>query len=310
MAPVPQHYRLDTTLPAAVADYFARERRTLDAYLDLVPDRFGPGAGDPTVGPVHAVPWFYVPDLTGWRGITLARLLAADRDCPCFRLSALARDGVATLWRVLDESADGPVVVHVELRGDTGPIPGTLREALRRGYDQPPQSADDADLVSGDPANALVVFTDTRPSKRLTSPLPDATEPVSGAVLSYAPRDSMTPEQPDGTTVLDAPPALQDRTERLERLLAASLDGVGAPDARDRFVESAVETLAITHSTIGKQDLLFDVSPRVALKHGHRLDRLGVDEALSGLRTDILAQVPQSPGSADLRQTLSDLLSE
>ncbi|MBV0925482.1 hypothetical protein KTS45_14840 [Halomicroarcula limicola] len=310
MSSVPPHCHVETTLPPAVRAYFAAELETLEDYLELVPDAIDGGTGDATVGPVQAVPWVYVPDLTGWRGFALARLLAAERDCPCYQLSALARDGVSSLWGAIDRSADGPVVVHVELRGDTGPIPGTLREAVRRGFDQPPRSAGDGDPVSGDPTNLVVVFTDTQPSKRLTSPLPAATAPVSGAVLSYAPRDSMTPEHPDGTTALDAPPAVQDRTERLDELLSAALDGVGDPDQRERFVDDAVEALTITQSTIGRQDLLFDVSPKVALKHGHRLERVGSAEALSGLRRDILAGVPQSPGSADLRRTLADLLPE
>jgi hypothetical protein len=196
----------------------------------------------------------------------------------------------------------------MELRGDTGPIPGTLREALWRGYDQ---SAGDADVpVTGDPANAIVVFTDTRPSNRLYSPLPDATAPVSGATLSYAPRESMTPEHPEGTTTLAAPPALSERTERLQALLEDALEGNCPKADREHFVESALEALVITHSTIGKQDLLFDVSPRIALRHGHRVTALGVDDALAALRADLLATVPQSPGTVELRQTLESLLSD
>jgi len=305
MHPVPPHCVVETALPPAVRDYFAPESETLAAYLDLVPDRLGAADGDSTVGPIHAVPWLYVADLTGWRGFALARLLAAERDCPCYRLSALARDSADSLWAVFDRSADGPVVVHVELRSDTGPIPGELRAALRRGYDGP-ATADDP--VSGEPSDVVVVFTDTQPSKRLTSPLPDATAPVSGATLSYVPRDSMLPEQPDGTTTLDAPPALSDRTDRLEALLAAALDGVGAADDRAAFVDSAVEALVITHATIGKQDLLFDVSPCLALKHGHRLEK-GVDDTLTALRSDLLAQVPRSPSTRELRETLATLLS-
>jgi len=307
MPRIPPHCAVGTTVPAAVGDYFAPERETLAAYLDLVPDTIDPATSDGTVGPVHALPWLYVADLTGWRGFTLARLLAAERECPCYRLSPLARDGVESLWGIIDRSATGPVVVHVELRTDAGPIPGTLREALWRGYDQPADST--GDPVSGEPANATIVFTDTQPSKRLSSPLPDATAPASGATLSYAPRASMTPEQPDGTTTLAAPPELPDRTDALERLLSAALDGVGAPEKRRRFVDSATEALVITHSTIGKQDLLFDVSPRIVLKHGHRLGALGVDHTLDALRRDLLAQVPQSPGTGDLRRTLANLLS-
>jgi hypothetical protein len=299
---------VDPSLPQAVADYFEPERETLASYLELVPRDLAPTAGDPSVGPVHALPWVYVADLTGWRGLALARLLAAERDCPCYRLSPLARDAVDSLWAILDRSADGPVVLHVELRGDTGPVPGTLREALWRGYEHEPGSSDGP--IAGDPANVLVVFTDTRPSKRLSSPLPDATASVSGATLSYAPRDSMTPEQPDGTTRLSAPPALADRTDRLETLLASALDGVGTDDERAMFVDSAVEALVITHSTIGKQDLLFDVSPRIALKHGHRIDTLGVDAALAALRDDLFAQVPQSPTTGELRRTLATLLAD
>lgn len=302
MQSVPPHCVVDGTLPPAVANYFASERETLASYLDGVPDHL-PATGDPTLGPVHALPWVYVADMTGWRGLALARLLAAERDCPCLRLSPLARDSVETLWRVVDRSGDGPVVLHVELRGDTGPIPGTLREALWRGYDRP-----DADSpVSGDPANLLVVFTDTAPSKRLTSPLPDATAPVGGAALSYAPRDSMLPEQPAGTTTLAAPPELPDRTDELEALLSAALDGVGDPDDRRAFVDSAVEALVITHSAIGRQDLLFDIAPRIALRHGHRLED-GVGTALDALGRDLLAQVPQSPTTGELRETLAALL--
>ena len=308
MLRVPPHCTVETALPSAVADYFAPELETLASYFEGVPDRTELSTGDPTLGPVHALPWVYVADLTGWRGYALARLLAADRDCPWYRLSPLARDSVDTLWRVLDRSSEGPVVCHVELRGDTGPVPGTLREALWRGFDQPPGA--DADAASGDPTNLNVVFTDTRPSKRLTSPLPDATAPVSGATLSYAPRESMTPEHPDGTTTLSAPPALADRTDRLEALLSAALDEAGAPDERAAFVDSAVEALVITHSTIGKQELIFDVSPRIALKHGHRLGSLGVEGALSALREDLLAQVPQSPTTGELRRTLVSLLDD
>lgn len=302
MDPVPPHCTVETALPTALAEYFAPERATVESYLELVPDSVDPAAGDPTLGPVHAVPWLYVADLTGWRGLALARALAAERDCPCYRLSALARDSVETLWRVIDRSGEGPVVVHVELRGDTGPVPGTLREALWRGYDQP------AGEAAGDPTALHVVFTDTQPSKRLGSPLPDATAPVSGATLSYAPRESMTPEHPDGTTRLAAPPALSERTDRLEALLFDALEGSVTGDARAAFVDSAVEALVITHSTIGKQDLLFDISPRIALKHGHRVESLGVDRALSALREDLLAQVPQSPTTGELRRTLSSLL--
>lgn len=305
MQSVPPHCVVDGTLPSVVTAYFAPERETLSSYLDAVPDSLDLTTADPTTGPVHALPWVYVADLTGWRGLALARSMAADRDCPCYRLSPLARDSVETLWAILDRSSDGPVVVHVELRGDTGPVPGTLREALWRGYERPDGSETP---VSGDPANLLVVFTDTSPSKRLTSPLPDSTAPVGGATLSYAPRDSMLPEQPDGTTTLASPPQLSNRTDALETLLADALDGVGDADSRATFVDSAVEALVITHSTIGKQDLLFDVSPRIVLRYGHRLDALGVDAALAALRRDLLAEVPQSPGTAELRETLATLL--
>lgn len=307
MPRIPPHCAVETAVPAAVAEYFDPEREILASYLDLVPDSIDLATGDSSLGPVHAVPWLYVADLTGWRGFTLARLLAAEQECPCYRLSTHARDGIESMWGVLDRSASGPVVVHIELRTDAGPIPGTLREALWRGYTHP---ADDLDEpVSGEPANLIVVFTDTQPSKRLNSPLPDATAPVSGATLSYAPRESMTPEQPAGTTTLATPPRLPDRTAALEQLLSSALDSVGDPAARRRFVESATEALVITHSTIGKQDLLFDVSPRIALKHGHRLDSLGVDNTLDALRRDLLAQVPQSPGTGELRTTLANLLS-
>jgi len=307
MQSVPPHCTVDGPVPTALAEYFAPELETVASYLELVPESVDPAVGDPSLGPVQAVPWFYVADLTGWRGLALARSLAAERDCSCYRLSPLARDSVDTLWHVLDRSSEGPVVLHLELRGDTGPVPGTLREALWHGYDQPAGGDDRA--VSGDPTNLCVVFTDTRPSKRLTSPLPDATAPVSGATLSYAPRESMTPEHPHGTTTLATPPALPERTERLETLLSDALDGTDS-DERAAFVDSAVEALVITHSTIGKQDLLFDVSPRIALKHGHRLDSLGVDGALGALREDLLAQVPQSPTTGELRRTLASLLDD
>jgi hypothetical protein len=306
MDSVPPRCVVDGTPASAVEAYFAPEHETLASYLDAVPEELDPGSVDPTSGPVHALPWVYVADLTGWRGLAVARLLAAERDCPCYRLSPLARDSVETLLRMVDRSGDGPVVVHVELRGDTGPVPGTLREALWRGYELPDE---DGTQVSGDPANLLVVFTDTSPSKRLQSPLPDATAPVSGAVLSYAPRDSMLPEHPDGTTVLAAPPTLADRTDELEALLSDALEGTNTEAERATFVESAVAALATTHATIGKQDLLFDVSPRTALKYGHRLEDTGVDAALAALRRDLLAQVPQSPGTAELRETLATLLS-
>lgn len=295
---MPAHSFVETALPAAFADYFAPERDTLRQYLELVPDRIDPD-GDPSLGPIQALPWVYMADLTGWRGLALARLLAAERDCPCYRLSPLARDSAESLWEILDDS---PAVIHVELRSDAGPVPGMLREAIRRCYEIPSKD------VSGTPAETTVVFTDTHPSKRMLSPLPDATSPYSGATLSYAPRASMTPEQPDGTTSLAAPPRLPDRTEPLETLLGAALDDVGDPDQRAKFVDSAIEALVITHSTIGRQDLLFDVSPRIALKHGHRIPKLGVSGALDALRSDLLAQVPQSPGTTDLRETLATLL--
>lgn len=302
MPSVPSHCAVETALPPSFNAYFAPERQTIESYLELVPETLDLAAGDASVGPIHALPWMYVADLTGWRGFALARLLAAARDCPCYRLSALARDSVDSLWPVLARSSDGPVVLHVELRSETGPVPGTLREALRRGF-----APSTAEIDEGEPANLHVVFTDTRPSKRLTSPLPDAVGPVSGAALSYAPRESMPPEHPDGTTSLAAPPDLPDRTDRLETLLRDALDGV-APDDRDRFVDSAVEALVTTHSAIGRQDLLFDVSPRIALKHGHRLEELGVDASLLALRDDLLAQVPKTPTTGELRGTLSALL--
>jgi len=120
MPQVPSHCTVETAVPHAAWKYFAPERETLASYLDLVPDTIDPGTGDGTLGPVHALPWFYVADLTGWRGFTLARLLAAERECPCYRLSPLARDGVESLWGVLDRSVEGPVVVHVELREQLG----------------------------------------------------------------------------------------------------------------------------------------------------------------------------------------------
>ncbi len=295
---MPAHSSVEAALPGAFADYFAPELDTLRRYLDLVPDRIDPD-GDASMGPIQALPWMYVADLTGWRGLALARLLAADRDRPCYRLSPLAHDSVESLWAILD---DGPAVVHVELRSDAGPVPGTLRAALQRGHEAPSKD------ISGAPAETVVVFTDTQPSKRMLSPLPDATAPYSGATLSYAPRESMTPEQPDGTTTLEAPPRLPDRTDPLETLLEAALDGVGDPAQCERFVDSAVEALVITHATIGRQDLLFDVSPRIALKHGHRIPQLGVAGALEALRSDLLAQVPQSPGTTELRETLATLL--
>ncbi|WP_324759905.1 hypothetical protein [Haloarcula montana] len=307
MSQIPHHCRVETALPAATDDYFAAERETLDAYLDLVPGSVD-HAGDAAVGPIDALPWLYVADLTGWRGATLARLLAAQRDCPCYQLSAMARDAVPTLWEVLRASADGPVVVHLELRGDSGQVPGTLREALRRGFRQPERQVPDGrDPVVGEAANTIVVFTDTRPSKRLASPLPAATTPYTGAVLSYAPRRSMLPEQPDGTTYLAEPPAIHEREAKLESFLLATIPDT--PDS-EQFVGAAVDALSITHSVIGKRDLLFDVSPRLALKYGRHLETLSLSAALDRFRADILGQVPQSPGSTDLRETLADLLRE
>ena len=306
MSQVPSHCRLEPTLPVAAGDYFATERDTIEAYLELIPGRLD--HGDAAVGPIDPVPWLYVADLTGWRGATLARLLATARDCPCYELSAMARDAVPALWEILRESATGPVVVHIELRGDTGPVPGTLREALRRGFRQPDrQVPDDRDPVAGEAANTVVVFTDTRPSKRLSSPLPAATTPYTGAVLSYAPRPSMLPEQPDGTTYLADPPAIHEREAKLESFLLETVPDT--PDS-EQFVGAAVDALSITHSVIGKRELLFDVSPRLALKYGGRLDSLSLSVALDRLRADILGQVPQSPGSTELRETLADLLRE
>lgn len=306
MARVPSHYHCSTSLPASVHAYFETERAAIEAYVDTVPNRVDL-AGDATVGPIHPLPWLYVADQTGWRGGALASLLAAERDCPCYRLPAHARDAESALWTIIDESAGGPVVVHLELRGDTGPLPETLRQAAGRGYRYSFADAD-RESVDGEPANVLVVFTDTQPSKRLTSPLPDATSPFVGAALSYAPRRSMLPEQPDGTTHLADPPALQNRDEKLEALLDDALAEVGTETEREQFVAAAVDALVTVHALIGEHDLLFDVSPRAAIKHGQRLDDAPVDEALAALRTDLLQQVPQSPGSEAVRETLSDLL--
>lgn len=305
MASVPPHCVLDTTLPAAAGDYFTPEMESLRGYLALVPDHLDPTAGDAAAGPVFALPWVYVADLTGWRGSTLARLVAADHDCPAYQLSTASRDAVPTLWRLLDESTSGPLVVHVELRGDAGPVPPTLRGVVSRGYHRP--GTDGQPEITGDPTNVLVVFTDTSPSKRLDVPLPDSTTPLTGAVLSYAPRQGMVPELPDGTTYLAEPPAIHEREAALERFLDQALAGVGDAEARARFVSSAVETLSITHSLIGKRDLLFDVSPRAALKYGHLLDTILPSEAIERLQADVLQQVPQTPGSEDLRATLEDL---
>lgn len=304
MASIPDRCRLDTDLPPAASEYFGPELDSLRGYLDLVPDRLDPAAGDAAMGPVFAVPWVYVADLTGWRGGVLARLLAADRDCPCYQLSTAARDAVPTLWDIIDESAGGPVVLHVELRGESGPLPPTLWEAVDRGYRRP--GTDDRPAVSGEPANLLVVFTDTSPSKRLDAPLPDSSTPLTGAVLSYAPRRGMLPECPDGTTILAPPPAFHDRDAVLETFLDQALAATDA-SSRDQFVPSAVETLSITHSLIGKRDLLFDVSPRVALKYGRLLDDISPSKALDRLQADVLQQIPQTPGSEDLRTTLQDL---
>lgn len=305
MTSVPPHCVLDTALPTAANEYFAPEMESLHGYLDLVPDHLDPTAGDAAVGPVFALPWVYVADLTGWRGSVLARLLAAEHDCPGYQLSTAARDAVPTLWRIIDESESGPVVVHVELRGDTGPVPPTLREAVIRGYHRP--ATDGQSAVVGDPTNVLVVFTDTSPSKRLDAPLPDSTTPLTGAVLSYAPRQGMVPELPDGTTYLAEPPAIHEREAALERFLDQTLAEAGDDDARRRFVSSSVETLSITHSLIGRRDLLFDVSPRVALKYGRLLDEISPSTAVSRMQADVLQQVPQTPGSEDLRATLEDL---
>ncbi|MFC6864007.1 hypothetical protein ACFQGE_11135 [Halomicroarcula sp. GCM10025817] len=304
MPAVPPHCRLDVSLPDAAGDYFAPEHASLTAYLDLVPASLDPDAGDAAFGPVFPLPWFYVADLTGWHGSALARLLAAEVGGPCYQLSTSARDSVPTLWTILEASASGPVVVYVELRGETGPVPPTLREAVARGYERP--ATDDRSAISGDPAHAVVVFTDTSPSKRLDVPLPDSTTPLAGAVLSYAPRRGMLPELPDGTTYLDDPPAIHDREAKLEALLSEAIDA-GSAAARETFVAGAVETLSITHSLVGKRDLLFDVSPRVALKYGPMLDRTSPSKALERLQADVVQQVPQTPGSENLRTTLRDL---
>ncbi|WP_276275559.1 hypothetical protein [Haloarcula regularis] len=137
-------------------------------------------------------------------------------------------------------------------------------------------------------------------------PLPDSTTPLAGAVLSYAPRRGMLPELPDGTTYLDDPPAIHDREAKLEALLSEAIDA-GSAAARETFVAGAVETLSITHSLVGKRDLLFDVSPRVALKYGPMLDRTSPSKALERLQADVVQQVPQTPGSENLRTTLRDL---
>jgi len=307
MARVPSHYHCSTSPPASVGDYFEPERTTVEAYLDTVPNRVDL-AGDATIGPIQPLPWLYVADQTGWRGGALASLLAAERDCPCYRLPVHARDAESALWTIIDESAGGPVVVHLELRGDSGHLPETLRQAVGRGYRYAFADAD-RESVDGEPANVLAVFTDTWPSKRLTSPLPDATTPFVGAALSYAPRRSMVPEQPDGTTHLADPPTLQERDEKLAALLTDALAERGTDSDRDRYVDAAVDALVTTHALVGEHDLLFDVSPRTAIKHGQRLDDESVDDALAGLRTDLLQQVPQSPGSQAVRETLSDLLS-
>lgn len=307
MASVADYRCLSTAPPAATSDYFAPELRSIENYLETVPDAVGAAAGDAAFGPVHSLPWLYVADLTGWRGGTLARLLADERDCPCYELSAVAGDSLPALWEIVDESGDGPVVLHLELQGEGGPVSQTLREAARRGYAHTPDGRDRP--VRGEPANLHVVFTDTTPSKRLSVPLPAATTPLTGAALSYAPRPGMVPELPDATTLLDEPPALQAREGELEAFLRSALDA-GDDGPRAEFVDRAVELLSITHSAIGRRDLLFDVSPRVALKYGGLLDALSVAEALDRLGRDVLGQVPQSPGSEDLRRTLRDLLSE
>ncbi|MCJ0618394.1 hypothetical protein JZX76_02300 [Haloarcula hispanica] len=306
MASLDDHRRRTTDLPPATTEYFAPELATIDSYLETVPPTIDTAAGDAAVGPIHTIPWFYVADLTGWRGGTLARLLAAERDAVCYELSAGAADALPALWSLIDESGDGPVVLHLELQGEGGRIVRTLREALRRGYEHVPDGWDEP--VRGEPANFHVVFTDTDPSKRLSVPLPAATTPTTGAVLSYAPRRSMLPERPDGTTVLSDPPALHDREAELEGFLLAALAGYGDDDARQQYVDNAVEILSITHSLIGKRDLLFDVSPRLALKYGSLLDRLSVGATTERLGQDVLGQVPQSPGSEDIRATLRDLL--
>lgn len=306
MASVDDHRRCTTDVPPETTDYFAPELDAIDGYLETVPATLDAVSGDAAIGPIHSLPWFYVADLTGWRGGTLARLLAAERDCPCYELSNGAADALAALWSLVDESGDGPVVLHLELQGESGRIPRTLQEALRRGYAHEPEGWDEP--VSGEPSNLHVVFTDTNPSKRLAAPLPAATTPTTGAVLSYAPRRSMLPEQPDGTSVLPDTPALHDREAKLEQFLLATLDGCGDDDARQQYVDRAVEILSITHSLVGKRELLFDVSPRVALKYGGLLDRLSVPTATERLGRDVLGQVPQSPGSEDIRATLRDLL--
>ncbi|NLV07072.1 hypothetical protein GOC83_13125 [Haloarcula rubripromontorii] len=308
MDSVDDHRRRTTDLPPATTEYFAPELSTIESYLETVPPTIDTATGDAAVGPIHGLPWFYVADLTGWRGSTLARLLAAERDADCYEVSAGAADALPSLWSLIDESGDSPVVLHLDLQGEGGRIVRTLREALRRGYEYSPDGWDEP--VSGEPANLHVMFTDTNPSKRLSVPLPAATTPTTGAVLSYAPRRSMLPERPDGTTALPDPPALHDREAELEQFLLAALAERGSDDARQQYVDNAVDILSITHSLIGKRDLLFDVSPRLALKYGSLLDNLSVGAATERLGRDVLGQVPQSPGSEDIRATLRDLLPE
>ena len=79
MHPIPPHNTIETALPPAVTDYFAPELATLRSYLEQGPPPSDSAAGDATLGPVPALPWLYVADLTGWRGFALARLLAAER---------------------------------------------------------------------------------------------------------------------------------------------------------------------------------------------------------------------------------------
>jgi len=308
MASPDDHRRRTTDLPPATTEYFAPELETIASYLETVQPTIETAAGDAAVGPIHSIPWFYVADLTGWRSGSLARLLAAERGAACYELSAGAADALPALWSLIDESGDGPVVLHLELQGEGGRIPRTLQEALRRGYAHTPDGWDEP--VRGEPSNLHVVFTDTNPSKRLATPLPAATTPTTGAVLSYAPRRSMLPERPDGTAMLADPPALHDRETELEQFLLAALADYGDDDARQQYVDRAVEILSITHSLIGKRDLLFDVSPRPALKYGALLDDFSVSAATERLGRDVLGQVPQSPGSEDIRSTLRDLLPE
>ena len=304
MPPFLERASLETPVPDALTEYFTPEMDALDGYLSQVASAGPAGAGDGALGPVSSLPWLYVPDLTGWRGGCLARCLASERGRQCVQLPAVESNRNERLRACFEASRTDPLVLHVEVTGDGR----RLGVALQEVFSSDSHGSASTDDAAARPESPLIVLiTDTSPSKRIDAPLPLASQPSAGAVLSYAPRQGMVPDCPDGTTFLPEPPALHARTDELEALLVELFPESSSGD-EIMFAEFTAEALSITHSLIGKRDLLFDVSPRAALKYGFQLDSLGLDRAKRRLKQDILGQIPQTPGSDDLRATLGDLL--